>query len=105
MSTESTSLARLFLVEPENDWRNQAACRNMDPDVFFSPDAFETKQERDDREAAAKAVCATCPVRERCLEYALEAGERYGIWGGLTELERRALARQRVAVETDLGSA
>lgn len=90
-----TSLAKLFAVEPENDWRNQAACRGMDPDTFFSHDNGENKPDRDDREDTAKAVCAGCVVRLECLEYALTAGERYGIWGGLNELERRALQRRR----------
>jgi WhiB family redox-sensing transcriptional regulator len=99
----NSSLARLFLVEPENDWRMNAACRGLDADLFFSPDTFETKQEKDDREAQAKAVCARCEVREQCLEYALEAGERYGIWGGLDELERRAFQRRRRSLLPDVG--
>ena len=101
----STSIAQLFMIEAENDWRLHAACQRLDPDLFFSPDSFETKQERDDREAEAKAVCAACPVRERCLDYAVAAGERYGIWGGLNELERRAHVRRRHSVQTDRGSA
>jgi WhiB family redox-sensing transcriptional regulator len=101
---QTSSLARLFMVEPENDWRMRSACRGLDPEMFFSPDGFETKQEKDEREEAAKAVCATCPVREECLDYALKAGERYGIWGGLTELERRSLQRRRPRL-SELGSA
>lgn len=97
MNTPNTSLAELFLVEPENDWRNEAACRGMDPELFFSPDLFETKQEKDEREAVAKAACARCNVRSQCLEYAIKAQERYGIWGGLTEQERRAVVRRRSA--------
>ncbi|HVL80680.1 MAG TPA: WhiB family transcriptional regulator [Actinomycetota bacterium] len=97
MTTYGTSLARLFQVEPENDWRNQAACRGMDPELFFSPDSFETKQGKDGREDIAKAACARCEVRAECLEYAIKAGERYGIWGGLTEQERRAVVRRRTA--------
>lgn len=95
----SSSLARLFLVEPENDWRARAACRGLDPELFFSPDIFETKQDKDDREERAKAVCAGCPVRAQCLDYAIRAGERYGIWGGMTELERRAYARRHLSAE------
>lgn len=101
----STSLAQLFMVEPENDWRLLAACRSLDPGRFFSPDVFETKQERDEREASAKRVCAACPVREQCLDYAIRAGERYGIWGGLTELERRAYVRRHPALVGGRGSA
>ncbi len=91
----TTPLAQLFMVEPENDWRTGAACRELDPDLFFSPDSFESKQEKDEREIEAKAVCARCTVRDECLDYALKAGERYGIWGGLTEQERRAHVRRR----------
>lgn len=101
----SVSLAKLFLVEPENDWRTDAGCLGLDPALFFSPEAFETKQEKDDREAEAKAVCQSCAVRERCLEYAIKAGERYGIWGGLTEVERRAHVRRNPALAADWDSA
>lgn len=97
MSTQGTSLAELFLVEPENDWRTDSVCRGMDPELFFSPDQFETKQEKDDREAVAKSACSRCNVKAECLDYAIKAGERYGIWGGLTEQERRALVRRRSA--------
>ncbi|HEY1324318.1 MAG TPA: WhiB family transcriptional regulator [Streptosporangiaceae bacterium] len=72
------------------------ACRTADPDLFFGPDA-ERVTDCKARVAKAKAVCAGCPVREACLAYAMAAGEPYGIWGGLTEDERRALRRQRRA--------
>ncbi len=88
---QGSSLAHLFAVEPENDWRLKAACKGLDPELFFSTDAFEAKQDKDAREAEAKAVCASCAVREECLDYAIKAGERYGIWGGLTETERRIM--------------
>jgi WhiB family redox-sensing transcriptional regulator len=71
----------------EATWKQDAACRNLDPNMFF-PD-------RDDAAGPALAVCATCPVREACLEYALVNRLREGIWGGATERERRRLARQR----------
>jgi WhiB family transcriptional regulator, redox-sensing transcriptional regulator len=93
MNERTSELARLFAVEPENDWRSSAACRGLDPDVFFADD-FENKQERAEREALAKAVCQSCEVSEDCLGYALKAGERYGIWGGLNAQERRALSRK-----------
>ncbi|HVE92200.1 MAG TPA: WhiB family transcriptional regulator [Actinomycetota bacterium] len=95
MMTQGTPLSQLFMSEPENDWRADAVCKGMDPEIFFSPDQFETKQDKDDREAVAKEACGRCPVREPCLDYSYKAGERYGIWGGLTEQERRALARRR----------
>ena len=64
--------------------------------LFFGPDAeFVTARKK--REAEAKAICARCPARDACLAYALDAGEAYGVWGGLTEDERRAMLRQRRA--------
>lgn len=95
MTERTSSLARLFAVEPENDWRPEAACRGIDPELFFSSDEIVNRQERAEREAEAKAVCTRCTVRSECLSYALDAGERYGIWGGLNSQERRALGRSR----------
>jgi WhiB family redox-sensing transcriptional regulator len=68
-------------------WRQRAACRGLDPEIFF-PDSDEEAGE-------AKAVCARCPVREACLEHALAHREREGIWGGATERERRRILRHR----------
>lgn len=68
-------------------WRQRAACRGVDPDIFF-PVSEEDADE-------AKAVCAVCSVREACLEYALAHRERDGVWGGATERERRRMIRQR----------
>jgi WhiB family transcriptional regulator, redox-sensing transcriptional regulator len=93
MTNRTSSLARLFAVEPENDWRPLAACRGVDPELFFSSDDLPNKHERIEREAAAKAVCNRCNVRQECLLYAIAAGERYGIWGGMNPQERRAYAR------------
>jgi len=70
-------------------WREAAACRGSDPSLFFPED--EDGEVVDD----AKAVCAVCAVREQCLEYALEAREEYGVWGGTTPRERRRLLRRR----------
>jgi WhiB family redox-sensing transcriptional regulator len=96
MAERTSSLARLFAVEPENDWRTNAACKGMDPEHFFSSDDDAMgKHERAEREASAKAVCVKCDVRRDCLSYAIAAGERYGIWGGMNAQERRALARNR----------
>lgn len=70
-----------------NDWRQDAACRDLDTAMFF-PDT--------DKEAgAAQAVCATCPVRVACLEFALVTRQDDGVWGGLTENERRRVRRRR----------
>jgi WhiB family transcriptional regulator, redox-sensing transcriptional regulator len=68
-------------------WRQAAECRGADPAVFY-PDEDEDASE-------AKAICESCPVREPCLEHALVVREKHGVWGGLTERERRRVIRQR----------
>jgi len=68
-------------------WRKRAACRGIDPEVFF-PASDEDAEE-------AKAICGMCPVRQTCLEHALANREREGVWGGATERERRRILRQR----------
>ena len=69
------------------DWRHFAACRDIDPEVFF-PFPGDT-----DGQDAARAICSGCPVRSDCLNWALATGRDHGVWGGLTEDERRALRR------------
>jgi hypothetical protein len=64
-------------------WLDQAACATADPEIFF-PASGEP-------DAAAKQYCASCPVRDACRDYALAAGEEFGVWGGLNEAERRAI--------------
>ncbi|MFB7668243.1 WhiB family transcriptional regulator [Kitasatospora sp. NPDC056138] len=76
------------------EWQFHAACRSADTGLFFHPPG-ERGPAHDDRDAAAKTVCARCPVRAACLQYALEAREPYGVWGGLTVEERRALRSRR----------
>jgi WhiB family transcriptional regulator, redox-sensing transcriptional regulator len=76
-------------------WQWRAACRGEDAALFFAPNHFETKDEKDARERGAKSICAGCPVRVECLEYAIRTREPHGIWGGLNELERRLLLRHR----------
>lgn len=73
-------------------WQAKAACRGPHTDLFFAPSHFERKDDRQQREARAKEICASCPVRKPCLEYALRIHEPHGIWGGLNEAERRALS-------------
>jgi WhiB family redox-sensing transcriptional regulator len=76
-------------------WQAKAACRGPQSAVFFPPSHFERKDEKEAREARAKAICAACPVRRPCLDYALRIREPHGIWGGLNEVERKqVLARQ-----------
>jgi WhiB family redox-sensing transcriptional regulator len=69
------------------DWQLRGACRGRDTELFFHPEG-ERGPRRANREAAAKAVCATCPVLLRCREAALQAREPYGVWGGMSEHER-----------------
>lgn len=68
-------------------WRKHAACRGLDPDIFY-PVSEEGSEE-------AKAICGGCPVRQACLEHALVSRERDGVWGGATERERRRMLRHR----------
>jgi WhiB family redox-sensing transcriptional regulator len=75
-------------------WQASAACRGEDATPFFAPNYFEKRAEKDAREAIAKAFCRRCLVREDCLAFALEVRETHGIWGGLNEMERRALLRR-----------
>ena len=72
-------------------WRDDAACRDADPGLFFSFDEAHVQR--------ALTICGGCVVRDACLEHALATGERYGVWGGTSEHERRPLlrARRRVA--------
>jgi WhiB family transcriptional regulator, redox-sensing transcriptional regulator len=79
----------------EYGWQWRAACRGEDSGLFFAPNHLETRDEKVVRESRAKAICAGCPVRIECLEYSVRTREPHGIWGGLNELERRLLIRER----------
>lgn len=70
-------------------WRQQAACRNVNPNLMFPNDWDE------DGIAAAKALCRACPVQDQCLTFALDNREDHGIWGGATERERSKIRRRR----------
>ena len=72
-------------------WQLKASCRGPQAAVFFPPTSFERKDEKEERELRAKAICQACPVRKPCLDYALRIREPHGIWGGLNELERKQL--------------
>ena len=74
------------------DWRHRALCRDEDPELFFpigttGPALVQIEQ--------AKAVCQRCPVVQSCLDWALRSGQDSGVWGGLSEDERRALKRRQ----------
>ncbi len=71
----------------QDPWKQFANCLGVDPDLFFPERGASTKE--------AKRVCSACVVRQECLEYALENGEKFGIWGGMSERERRRVRRER----------
>ncbi len=90
----------------ENDreterWRRAAACRNMDTELFFPRGETGAPLEQT---LAAKAVCGGCPVRSPCLEFAMATRQEYGVFGGLTEQERRSLARRRARARRELSA-
>lgn len=85
----------MVAVRSDEAWHVKASCRGPQAEVFFPPTHVERRDERRDREAAAKAICRTCPVRRPCLDYAIAIREPHGIWGGLNELERKQLLDRR----------
>lgn len=82
-------------------WRRGAACRNMDTELFFPRGETGAPLEQT---VMAKAVCDGCPVRVPCLDFAMETHQEYGIFGGLTEQERRSLARRRARARRELAA-
>ena len=88
-----TELTHLMVVGAAGDgeddgllaWQDQALCAQTDPEAFFPEKGGSTRE--------AKRICSGCEVRAECLEYALAHDERFGIWGGLSERERRRLRR------------
>ena len=71
----------------DQTWQDYANCLGVDPDLFFPERGASTRE--------AKEVCRGCVVREACLEYAIVHAEKFGIWGGLSERERRRIRRER----------
>ena len=85
----TTGLAVDVPEEPgEMEWQERALCAQTDPEAFFPEKGGSTRE--------AKRVCLSCEVRVECLEYALENDERFGIWGGLSERERRRVKKRAV---------
>jgi WhiB family redox-sensing transcriptional regulator len=94
--TEMTAMTGLMAVGaggalvPDDDgllaWQDQALCAQTDPEAFFPEKGGSTRE--------AKRICVGCEVKQECLEYALMQDERFGIWGGLSERERRRLKRK-----------
>lgn len=78
------------------DWQLDGACRDEAEELFFGPAAArEERRAKSRRIREAKRVCARCPVWERCRGYALENEEEFGVWGGLSEAERKQLIAER----------
>lgn len=75
---------RIEYVPHPPDWMLEALCAQTDPDIFFPDKGGSTRE--------AKRVCQRCPVAAECLEHSIEQGERFGIWGGASERDRRKLA-------------
>ena len=69
-------------------WKERGRCKGIEPEIFYPEDD-------EDEGIEAKDICALCPVREACLEHAIAAREKVGVWGGYTARERRRLVRQR----------
>ena len=84
-------------VTEDKSWQDLAKCLGVDPDLFFPERGASTRE--------AKEVCRGCVVREDCLEYALANGEKFGIWGGMSERERRRIRRQRALARAAAASA
>lgn len=78
------------------DWQLDGICRTASPETFFHPEG-ERGPARRNRDAAAKALCQTCPVLRQCREHALRVREPYGVWGAMTEEERETYYRASVA--------
>mgnify|MGYP002720976353 FL=1 len=72
--------------DEEMSWQERALCAQTDPEAFFPEKGGSTRE--------AKRICESCEVRDECLSYALENDERFGIWGGMSETERRRLRRR-----------
>ena len=81
----------------DRTWQDYANCLGVDPDLFFPERGASTKE--------AKEVCRGCVVREDCLEYALSNSEKFGIWGGMSERERRRIRRARAIARRSAASA
>lgn len=79
---------RQHVIDDDNplSWQTDSLCAQTDPEAFFPEKGGSTRD--------AKKICSSCEVRTQCLEYALENDERFGIWGGLSERERRKLRKR-----------
>ena len=88
ITTRATAVEDDAEVPGELEWQERALCAQTDPEAFFPEKGGSTRE--------AKRVCMSCEVRVQCLDYALENDERFGIWGGLSERERRRVKKRAV---------
>lgn len=79
---------RLVLPNIIPEWQQGAVCAQVDPELFYPPKGGGA--------TPAKGICGSCDVRLKCLKYALDNNEEFGVWGGLSERERRALKKRQV---------
>jgi WhiB family redox-sensing transcriptional regulator len=86
MTTSPRPLSAETVTIPDRDWRLLAACRHADPELFFPVSLSGLSL---DQVTRAKAICAGCPVRRQCLAFALDTRQDHGVWGGMSEEERR----------------
>ncbi len=86
--------AARMLASRDYAWRDRAACKDSHPELFFPIGTTGDALEEID---AAKAICRSCPVRKDCLAFAIETNQESGVWGGMSEDERRKLRRDWVA--------
>lgn len=91
-------MTRIRRPEADSSWRDRANCLGVDPDLFFPERGASTRE--------AKAVCHGCTARDACLEYALTSPvQKFGIWGGMSERERRRIRSSRRAADSRKGAA
>jgi WhiB family transcriptional regulator, redox-sensing transcriptional regulator len=85
-----------LIGESRQDWQSRANCMGVDPELFFPERGSSTRE--------AKEVCRGCVVKQDCLEFAIANGEKFGIWGGMSERERRRVRRARVLQQRGLAA-
>ena len=87
-----TQLVELLAFD-DMAWQDRANCSGADPDLFFPERGASTR--------TAKSICRECSVRPECLEFAIVHSEKFGVWGGLSERERRKIRRERAAIAAE----
>lgn len=88
---------RALMQGEERSWQSRANCMGVDPELFFPERGTSTRD--------AKEVCRGCVVRQDCLDYAIANSEKFGIWGGMSERERRRVRRSRILEHAPVGAA